>query len=110
MKKAGIIRCRQTEDICPGTTDFKVASKGTLAFEESGPVEIVGFVSCGGCPGKRATSRAKLMVERGAQIIVFASCITRGNPIGFPCPHFDAMRTSIVKSIGADIQVIDWTH
>ena len=24
MKKVGIIRCQQTEDICPGTTDFKV--------------------------------------------------------------------------------------
>jgi len=22
--KAGIIRCMQTEDMCPGTTDFKV--------------------------------------------------------------------------------------
>ena len=26
--KVGIIRCRQTEDMCPGMTDFKVASGG----------------------------------------------------------------------------------
>jgi len=68
--KVGIIRCQQTEDMCPGNTDFKVASEGKLAFQEIGPSEIIGFVSCGGCPGKRAVSRAKLMVERGAEAIV----------------------------------------
>ena len=33
--KVGIIRCQQTEDMCPGTTDFKVASEGTPGFKES---------------------------------------------------------------------------
>ena len=66
MIKIGIIRCQQTEDMCPGTMDFIVASEGKMAFAETGPVKVVGFVSCGGCPGKRAVSRANLMVERGA--------------------------------------------
>jgi predicted metal-binding protein len=110
MKKVGIIRCRQTEDICPGTTCFRVASDGKLAFEKTGAVEIVGFVTCGGCPGKRAVARAKMMVDRGAEIIVFGSCISRGNPIGFPCPHFDKMKEAIVKKIGADKEIIDYTH
>ncbi len=39
MKKIGIIRCQQTEDICPGTACFKVATKGKLAFEEYGECE-----------------------------------------------------------------------
>ncbi len=110
MKKVGIIRCQQVEDICPGTTDFRIAREGKLAFEETGPVEIVGFVSCGGCPGKRAVSRAKLMVERGAEIIVFASCISRGNPIGYPCPHFENMKSAVIRKIGPDIQIIEYTH
>ena len=25
MKKVGIIRCQQTEDLCVGSTDFKIA-------------------------------------------------------------------------------------
>jgi len=108
--KVGIIRCQQTEDYCPGTTDFKVAKEGKQAFDETGPVEIIGFVSCGGCPGKRAVARAKTLVDRGAQAVVFASCISKGNPIGMPCPHFKMMRQAIKKSIGDDIQVIDWTH
>jgi len=110
MKKVGIIRCQQVEDMCPGTTCFKVAKEGKLAFEEIGPVEIVGFVSCGGCPGKRAVARAKLMVDRGAEVIVFGSCISRGNPIGFPCPHFAKMKDAIIKKIGTEIQVIEYTH
>jgi len=108
--KVGIIRCQQTEDICPGNTDFKVASEGKLAFKETGPVEIIGFVSCGGCPGKRAATRAKLMVDRGAEAIVIASCISKGNPLDFPCPHFDKMKQSIIKKVGECVPIIDWTH
>jgi predicted metal-binding protein len=108
--KAGIIRCHQTEDMCPGTTDFKVSSSGTCAFEETGPVEIVGFVSCGGCPGKRAVSRAKMMVDRRAEVIVFARCMGKGNPIGFARPHFDTIKEAVQKAIGTRARTIDWTH
>ena len=110
MRKVGIIRCQQTEDMCPGTTDFKVAALGKLAFEHTGPVEIIGFVSCGGCPGKRAIARTKIMVERGAEIIVFASCISKGNPIGYPCPHYENMKKAVINNIGKNIEIIDYTH
>jgi len=110
MKKVGIIRCQQTEDMCPGTTDFKVASEGKCAFAHIGPVEIVGFVSCGGCPGKRAVSRVKLMVDRGAEAITFSSCISKGNPIGIPCPHYKNMRDAIIKKVGSEIEIIEYTH
>jgi len=95
--------------MCPGNTDFKIASEGKMVFEETGPVEVIGFVSCGGCPGKRSIVRAKLMVDRGAEAIVIASCISRGNPIGFPCPHFEKMKESIMKKVGSDIKIIEWT-
>jgi len=108
--KVGIIRCQQTEDMCPGKMDFKIASEGKMAFEETGPVEIVGFVSCGGCPGKRAVSRAKQMVDAGAEAIVFTSCISKGNPIGIPCPHFSIMREAVAKKIGSAAKIIDWSH
>lgn len=108
--KVGIIRCQQTEDMCPGSTDFKVAKEGILAFAETGPVEVIGFVSCGGCPGKKAVARAKMMVERGAEIITFASCMSKGNPIGFACPHFEQIRDAVAKKVGPEIQVIGWTH
>lgn len=110
MLRVGVIRCQQTEDLCPGTTDFKVARDGISAFAATGPVEVVGFVSCGGCPGKRAVARAKMMVERGAQAIVFASCIGKGTPLGFPCPNVTAMVDAVRRKIGPDVQVIEHTH
>lgn len=110
MKKVGIIRCQQTEDMCPGTTDFRIAKEGKLIFEEIGPSEIVGFVSCGGCPGKKASTRAKTMVTRGAEIIVLASCICKGNPIGFPCPHAEQIKSSIKNTLGESIIVYDYSH
>lgn len=110
MMKVGIIRCQLTEDMCQGSTDFRIAREGKLAFEETGPVEIIGFVSCGGCPGKRAVARAKMMVDRGAEAIVFASCMKNGNPIGFPCPNFESIKQSVVQKLGTDIKIIDWTH
>ena len=110
MKKVGIIRCQQTEDICPGTTDFTVAPMGELGFESVGPAEIIGFVSCGGCPGKRAVARAKMMVDRGAEAIAFASCISLGKPLGMVCPHFALMKEAVAKKLGPDIPLLDYTH
>ena len=64
--KLGIIRCMQTEDYCPGSTDFKSIRERTGAFagiEEE--IEIIGFINCGGCPAKKAVLRARELVRRG---------------------------------------------
>ncbi len=110
MKKAGIIRCQQTEDMCPGSTDFKVASEGKGVFTETGAVEITGFLSCGGCPGKKAVKRAEMLVARGAEVIALASCISKGNPVNFPCPHYDTMKEAIRKKLPENITLLDYTH
>lgn len=50
----------QTEDYCPGTTDFKMTQEKKDAFEGiEEDIEIVGFINCGGCPGKKAVLRAQ---------------------------------------------------
>lgn len=109
--KVGIIRCMQTEDMCPGTTDFKVIQQKKCAFEHvEGEIEIIGFSTCGGCPGKKAVTRAAEMVKRGADTIVIASCITKGNPIGFPCPHAPAIQEAITRKLGDSVTIIDYTH
>ncbi len=110
MKKIGIIRCLQTEDYCPGTMDFKVVKEGKKAFEQTGPAEVVGFVSCGGCPGKRAVKRAEELVKRGAEVIAFASCLKNGNPIGFSCPHFEQIKKSVENAVKDKVIILDHTH
>ncbi len=109
--KVGLIRCMQTEDMCPGTTDFKVMREKKCAFEGvEGEIEVIGFTTCGGCPGKRAVTRAVEMVKRGADTIVLCSCITRGNLIGFICPHAQAIKGCIAKKLGDSVKIIDYTH
>ena len=93
--KVGIIRCAATEDYCPGTTDFKMLRERRGVFEGIGEdIELVGFTSCGGCPGKRVPLRVRELVKRGADTIVFASCIKKGTPIGYPCPFAKRLMTS----------------
>ena len=99
--KVGIIRCMQTEDFCPGTTDFRMIREKKGAFEGvEEDIEIIGFINCGGCPGKKAVLRARELVNRGADSIAFASCIQKGTP----------MKDVIQNDLGDGIRLIDYTH
>ena len=109
--KLGLIRCMQTEDFCPATTDLKFIRDKNGAFEGiEGDIEIIGINSCGGCPGKKAVLRAREMVKRGADTIAFASCILKGMPIGFPCPFGKKMVSTISNDLGEKIKIIEYTH
>ena len=109
--KVGIMRCLQTEDYCPGTTDFRMIREKQGAFEGvEGDTEIIGFINCGGCPGKKAVLRARELVKRGADTIAFASCIQKGTPIGYPCPFAKRMEELIEKDLGGGITLLDHTH
>ena len=109
--KVGIIRCMQTEDYCPGTTDFRMVREKKGAFEGvEEAVEIVGFINCGGCPAKKDVLRARELVRRGADTIVFASCIQKGTPIGYPCPFARKMKELVEKDLGEGVRFLDYTH
>ena len=105
------IRCMQTEDFCPGTTDFRMIREKKGAFEGvEEDIEIIGFINCGGCPGKKAVLRARELVNRGADSIAFASCIQKGTPIGYACPFAKRMKDVIQNDLGDGIRLIDYTH
>lgn len=109
MSKIGIIRCQQTEDLCPGIVCLTFAGQAKDGFEAVGQSQVIGFESCGGCPGKRAVARAKMMKAKGADAIFLSSCITKGSPIGFPCPNREKMLEAIRKAI-PDTPVYEYTH
>ena len=109
--KVGIIRCMQTEDFCPGTTDFKVIAEKRGVFDGvDEDIEIVGFINCGGCPAKKSILRARDLVKRGADTIAFASCIQKGTPIGYPCPFAKRMKELVQKEVGDNVRILDYTH
>lgn len=108
--KVGLIRCLQTEDCCPATTCLVNAQKGEGGYAETGPVEVIAVNTCGGCPGKKAITRALEMKKRGAEMIVLASCILKGTPtsISYPCPFGNKIKNLIKEKVG--LETIDWTH
>lgn len=71
---------------------------------------IIGFINCGGCPGKKAVLRARELVKRGADTLAFASCIQKGTPIGYPCPFAKRMKELIQKDLGRQVRILDYTH
>ena len=77
--------------------------------ETLGDCTIVGFVSCGGCPGSKAIARAQALMDRGAQAIALATCITKGNPSGFPCPNRDSILQALRKKC-KEVSVLEYTH
>lgn len=101
----------QTEDFCPGTTDFKMIRERKGVFEGiTEEIQLIGFINCGGCPGKKSVLRARELVKRGADTLVFASCIQKGNPIGYPCPFAAKMKALIRKEFPENIKLLDYTH
>ena len=109
--RVGILRCAQTEDYCPGTADFLALQDRQGAFAGvTEEVQLVGFVSCGGCPGKKALLRAREMVRRGADTLVLASCICKGTPIGYPCPFASEMLALLRREFGDTVRILDHTH
>lgn len=49
-------------------------------------------------------------MKRGADTIVFASCIQKGTPIGYPCPFAKRMKEFVQKEVGNEIRILDYTH
>ena len=62
------------------------------------------------CPGKKAVLRARSLIEQGADTIAFASCISKGTPIGYPCPFAKRMRELVQKEAGDGVRILDYTH
>ncbi len=112
MKKIGIIRCQQTEDYCPGTKCLLTSKEGKDSLTEAGlgACEVVGLISCGGCPGKRSVLRALELVKRGAEVIMMSSCISLGTPIGFPCPHKGQMFRAIKAKLPENFPLVEYSH
>ena len=54
--------------------------------------------------------RARALVSQGADTIAFASCISKGTPIGYPCPFAKRMRDLVQKEVGDSVRILEYTH
>lgn len=66
------------------------------------PLEVVGYSTCGGCPGGNIESVPEEMVRNGAQVIHLATGLVVGYP---PCPHLAYFVDFIPRKFGVPVEV-----
>jgi predicted metal-binding protein len=78
---------------------------GAFAAYKDQDVELVGFTTCGGCPGGNIEYAPEEMVKNGAEVVHLATGLLVGYP---PCPHLDHFIEMIPKKFG--LRVVVGTH
>jgi predicted metal-binding protein len=104
MAKVGIIICDR-ERTCIGGKCLKGVQERAGVFRKypkDEPLEVVGYVACGGCPGERLERAPAEMKRYGAQEIVLASCFLAGYP---PCPYIENFVQYIENYVGLPVVV-----
>jgi predicted metal-binding protein len=104
--KIGIIICDRYRE-CAGGKCFRALAQreGAFATYAGREVELVGFTTCGGCPGGNIESAPEEMKKSGAEIIHLATGFIVGYP---PCPHLEHFLKMIPEKFG--LQVVVGTH
>jgi predicted metal-binding protein len=104
--RVGIIICDRY-NTCAGGKCFRAlrAREGAFSAYRDREVELVGFTTCGGCPGGNIEYAPEEMKKNGAEVIHLATGFVVGYP---PCPHLDHFRQFIPEKYG--IPVVIGTH
>ena len=105
--KIGIIICDRYKS-CAGGKCFKALKNREGAFDKyivSEDVEIVGYTSCGGCPGGNIEYAPEEMINNGAEAIHFATGFIVGYP---PCPYITSFKDFIEEKY--KIPIVVGTH
>jgi predicted metal-binding protein len=104
--RVGIIICDRYRS-CAGGKCLRALRdrEGAFAAYKDQGVELVGFTSCGGCPGGNIEYAPEEMKKNGATVIHLATGLLVGYP---PCPHIDAFKAFIPEKYG--MSVVIGTH
>lgn len=86
MVRVGIIICNRNRTCTGGKCFMSIKDRsGAFArYPKEEPIEVVGWITCGGCPGERLEFAPAEMRKYGAEVIHLASCFLAGYP---PCPY-----------------------
>ena len=105
--KIAVVRCDIVSETCPGIACFKAFNKRKVRFSEYGKdTEIIGFFTCGGCPGRRVFRLVDSLQKHGIDVIHLSSCMLMDT--GYPkCPHIDEIKQMILKK---GVKVMEGTH
>lgn len=105
--KIGIVICDRYSD-CAGGKCFRAVREraGSFsAYADEAELEVVGFTSCGGCPGGNIEYAPEEMVDNGAEAIHLATGFVVGYP---PCPFTEYFKEFVEEKYG--VPVVIGTH
>ncbi len=104
--KLGIIICDRYRN-CAGGKCFRALQnrEGAFSIYKNNEVKIVGYTTCGGCPGGNIEYASEEMKKNGATVIHFATGLIVGYP---PCPYIGYFKKYIEERFG--IKVVVGTH
>ena len=104
--KIGIIICDRYKS-CAGGKCFRSIKERAGAFDiyKDKDVELVGYTSCGGCPGGNIEYAPEELKKNGAEVVHFATGMVVGYP---PCPYIEQFKNYIETKF--DLKVVVGTH
>lgn len=105
--KLGIIICDRYKT-CAGGKCFRSLQRREGAFAiyaKDEDVELVGYTTCGGCPGGNIEYAPEEMKKNGAEVIHLATGLVVGYP---PCPYLEQFKKFIPEKYG--MKVVVGTH
>jgi len=106
VKKIGIIICDRYRTCAGGKCLRSLRNReGAFAVYEGEEVELVGYTTCGGCPGGNIEYAPEEMKKNGAEVIHLATGLVVGYP---PCPYLKAFTEFIPEKYKLD--VVTGTH
>ncbi|MCK4393278.1 CGGC domain-containing protein [Candidatus Bipolaricaulota bacterium] len=105
--KIGIIICDRYHTCGGGKClrAMKERAGGFARYSKDEPLELVGYSTCGGCPGGNVEYVPAEMIGNGAQAIHLATGLVVGYP---PCPSQGYFKSYIEERYG--IPVVIGTH
>jgi predicted metal-binding protein len=107
MTRIGIIRCQELAihpgpNRCAGWNCFPAMRDKTKYMDEYETIELVGFDTCGGCPGRsrfdRIVERGLKLKEHGAEVIHLSTCIVHF------CPNKDKFAEVLKEKVGLPVK------
>jgi len=105
--RVGIVICDRYRE-CAGGKCFRAMGEragGFARYPKNEALEIVGYTTCGGCPGGNIEYAPEEMLKNGAEVIHLATGFVVGYP---PCPWIDYFKEFIERRYG--VQVVVGTH
>ncbi len=103
MKRIGIIICDRYHTCAGGKCLRSLRNReGAFARYKDEEVELVGYTTCGGCPGGNVEYAPAEMKKNGAEVVHLATGLVVGYP---PCPRLQAFCDFVPAKYGLDVVV-----